>query len=236
MGLNKEKAVRRINKTGKIGHVIMIVAEVITAVIFALLVFSATMVASVPENFFSFKTSVKVTGTLDFSQVDAEASDEMIRESIAEVRKSGFSLFAHDVEEGETEYRVEGSKVYFDSETETATFSFTSLAMTFLFMALVCLFSFFTFLCLGFLFKAFARCNSPFDEQVIKKMRLFAISLIPWSVFSMIGNFMLANMSGAPKVTLSINIAVVFTIIVIFALTYIFKYGAVLQQESDETL
>jgi len=43
-------------------------------------------------------------------------------------------------------------------------------------------------------------------------------------------------MSGSSKVSLSINIAVVFTIVVIFALTYIFKYGAVLQQESDETL
>jgi hypothetical protein len=84
--------------------------------------------------------------------------------------------------------------------------------------------------------KAFAKCNSPFDEEVIKKMRLFAISLIPWSVFSMLGNYMIAYMSGSPKVNLSINIAVVFTIVVIFALTYIFRYGAVLQQESDETL
>jgi hypothetical protein len=52
----------------------------------------------------------------------------------------------------------------------------------------------------------------------------------------MLGNLMLTFMSGAPKVTLSINLAVIFTVLVIFALAYIFKYGAVLQQESDETL
>ncbi len=235
MDLNKEKAVKRINKAGKIGHIVMIVAEVITVVTFAALIFFSTMVAVVPKDFFSFKTSVMVTGMLDFSKVDEEASDEQIRESIDEIKKSGFAIFTSDPETG-SDYRVEGTKVYFDTVTETSTFSFEKLSMAFVFLAVICFFSFFTLLCAGFLCKAFAKCNSPFDEEVIKKMRLFAISLIPWSVFSMLGNYMIAYMSGSPKVSLSINIAVVFTIVVIFALTYIFKYGAVLQQESDETL
>jgi len=235
MDLIKEKAVKRINKVGRIGHIILIIAEVISVITFAALIFFSTMVSVVPKDFFSFKTSVMVTGILDFSKVDTIASDEEIRESIEEIKKSGFSIFTAD-SGNDTDYRVEGTKVYFDTVTETSTFEFEKLSMAFVFLAIVCVLSFFSFLCAGFLCKAFAKCNSPFDEEVIKKMRLFAISLIPWSVFSMLGNYMIAYMSGSSKVSLSINIAVVFTIVVIFALTYIFKYGAVLQQESDETL
>jgi len=37
-------------------------------------------------------------------------------------------------------------------------------------------------------------------------------------------------------ITFGIDFGVVLIILIVFALVYIFKYGAVLQQESDETL
>ena len=38
------------------------------------------------------------------------------------------------------------------------------------------------------------------------------------------------------QLNLGIDLGMVLVIVIIFVITYIFKYGAVLQQESDETL
>lgn len=68
-------------------------------------------------------------------------------------------------------------------------------------------------------------------------MKNLAISLIPWVVLSNISDMFLQYiMTGNYNIALSINLKIVLVIVLIFALIYIFKYGAVLQQESDETL
>ena len=54
-------------------------------------------------------------------------------------------------------------------------------------------------------------------------MRAFGISLIPWAVFRLcVGS--------------TAGVAILLLAFVIFMLVKIFKYGAELQQESDETL
>ena len=68
-------------------------------------------------------------------------------------------------------------------------------------------------------------------------MTSFAFSLIPWVFLSSLVNSVSNSITtGGPHVSLSINLGMILIILVIFALTLIFKYGAVLQQESDETL
>ena len=90
---------------------------------------------------------------------------------------------------------------------------------------------------IGALFKAVGKCQSPFEEDVIKKMRMFAYSLIPWVVFSSISDMASEGIfNNRVKFSLSVNFNMVFVVLMILALTYIFQYGAVLQRESDETL
>ena len=77
----------------------------------------------------------------------------------------------------------------------------------------------------GKLAKALETCNSPFEENVLKAMKRFAFSFIPIAALEVIWN---------GKSTSSIT--TVFIVIVILMLTFIFNYGAQLQQESDETI
>ena len=85
--------------------------------------------------------------------------------------------------------------------------------------------------------KAFRDCTSPFDTKVIKKMQNLAISLIPWTIIlSIIDSTMDSFLAGGLRLSLSIDLGVVLVVLIVFVLVYIFKYGAVLQQESDETL
>ena len=74
----------------------------------------------------------------------------------------------------------------------------------------------------GKLAKALEKCQSPFDESVTKAMKHFAFSLIP-AVLTYITQG-------------SINLTMVLIVIAVIIFSYIFSYGAKLQQESDETL
>lgn len=74
----------------------------------------------------------------------------------------------------------------------------------------------------GKLAKALEKCQSPFEESVTKAMKHFAFSLIPVG-FTFVTNG-------------SINLTMVLIILAVIIFSYIFSYGAKLQQESDETL
>lgn len=70
--------------------------------------------------------------------------------------------------------------------------------------------------------KALEVCESPFEAEVLRRMKIFGFALLPWAVF------MLSSGISA--------IVIVLLVLVIILFSYIFNYGAQLQQESDETL
>ena len=71
--------------------------------------------------------------------------------------------------------------------------------------------------------KALATCDSPFEDNVLKKMKSFGFSLIPWALYKLI----VGNLGGITTV--------IFVLIVLLFIS-VFNYGAKLQRESDETL
>ena len=89
----------------------------------------------------------------------------------------------------------------------------------------------------GRLAKSFRDCESPFEERVIRRMKQFAYSLIPWAVLSSISGSLDQRlwMAGG-GLSFDLNVGMIVVVLVILALAYIFQYGAILQRESDETL
>lgn len=92
----------------------------------------------------------------------------------------------------------------------------------------------------------FRHCDSPFEDDVIRRMKKFAWSLLAWSVVKSLQNlpalwWYLYN----PREIVHV-IYIVFTIVVpqlwsiialsVLFLTKIFRYGADLQKQADETL
>lgn len=75
----------------------------------------------------------------------------------------------------------------------------------------------------GKLAKALETCNSPFEEKVLRAMKGFAFSLIPVGVIVLF-------VDGA------LGLTTAFVVAAIILFTFVFKYGAELQQESDETV
>ena len=85
--------------------------------------------------------------------------------------------------------------------------------------------------------KAFEACRTPFDEPVIQRMTTFAWALIICAVVSCIAQASVgALLTGWQHMNFSLNLAPVFTALIVFFLCMIFRYGARLQREADETL
>ena len=85
--------------------------------------------------------------------------------------------------------------------------------------------------------KAFQVCRTPFDEPVIQRMTTFAWTLIVCAVVSCLARASLgALLTGWQRMSFNLNLTPVFTALIVFFLCMIFRYGARLQQEADETL
>lgn len=85
--------------------------------------------------------------------------------------------------------------------------------------------------------KAFEACRSPFDEPVIQRMTTFAWTLIVCAVVSCFARgAMSAVLSGWQRMSFNLNLTSVFTALMVFFLCMVFRYGAQLQREADETL
>ena len=85
--------------------------------------------------------------------------------------------------------------------------------------------------------KAFEACRSPFDEPVIQRMTTFAWTLIVCAVVSCFARGAVsAVLSGWQRMSFNLNLTSVFTALMVFFLCMVFRYGAQLQREADETL
>ena len=93
---------------------------------------------------------------------------------------------------------------------------------------------------------AFRVCRSPFDEAVIRRMNIFAWTLIVCAVVgsfagsaaqSAVMAFQNAGIHvGAKNFGVSLDLYPIFTALMVFFLCMVFRYGAQLQKEADETL
>ena len=84
---------------------------------------------------------------------------------------------------------------------------------------------------------AFRVCISPFDEAVIKRMNVFAWTLIICAVVGCVATAAAtAAVAGLGNLSFNLNLTPVFAALIIFFLCMIFRYGAQLQKEADETL
>ena len=84
---------------------------------------------------------------------------------------------------------------------------------------------------------AFRVCISPFDEAVIKRMNVFAWTLIVCAAVGCIATAIAsAAVAGLGNFNFNLSLTPIFTALIIFFLCMIFRYGAQLQKEADETL
>lgn len=221
----KEQAICKINKVGKISYIITMICKILMIIGLVCCVVASVLLFMLPS------TAIKVTqsGAMHV-EVSMEDLGGFVPVEDLEIESSGqrYVPITMDVTE-------DGMTI--DLASEEFGFDLHEVAWFMVMISVVLLISVVTLSFIGSLCKAFRDCESPFEAQVIEKMQNLAICLIPWTIVSSIGDSVSSSMlSGGMEWSFSIDLGVVLVVMIVLILVYIFKYGAVLQQESDETL
>ena len=196
--------------------------------------------AVIPEEFLTMKVSGEAAIDMNLASVGMPVDESEIGVMTGDMLEEVYAGNIEDV--AGLDYTVESMTVTEDSMhikgvAEDFTLSLHSMWKVMLVATLDLGMTLVTLFFVSALCKAFRNCASPFEESVTKKMQNLAISLIPWAFLSSVTESVVESyIAGKPEMSFSIDLNMVLIILLIFVLVYIFKYGAVLQRESDETL
>ena len=229
----KEQAIQKINKIGKISNIITLIAKILVGIALGVALVGAVICFVIPDSMLKFNMQGTMNMEMDYSSLGISMTEEEMAVAQAEVERGLVSDEATTI----TEIAVTENKIIIAGDTDYISFTMRDAAWLAVLALGVLAMTFVTLVFIGALCKAFRDCHSPFEENVIKKMQNLAVSLIPWAVVSAVSGSV-ANSLLHQKVNImfSIDLGVILIALVVLVLVYIFKYGAVLQQESDETL
>lgn len=222
----KNEVILKINKMGKAGE---IVAKIIKALLIITLV--ACIVASgllclIPRDAVSITTSHHALANfnLDFDYIIAMDEDMITFEF-------------DDIEYNNVQTHVDGDRLSATMSSDPRTIYLKDGLWILIAAAVFVLTCIIAVQLVEKLCKMFRTCETPFTEEISVLLKKVATALIPVAVLStLVENSIDGFMAGQVSVVIGVDLLPVLLAVMIFMLSEIFRYGAALQQESDETL
>lgn len=229
----KETMLKRIHGIGKAGAIISRICRVFLIIGFVGVLIGLMAVLVLPNNF----VTVEIGGTVGV-KVDFSKYGGLSAENRADLEKQfDRAMQEKDEDFAIRDYKVEKNTISLDFVTGENTFRIRNLVGPLIVALLYLAASYVTMWFVGKLCTAFRGCASPFDGEVIRRMKNFAYSLIPWVVLSWVSDGILSDtIPFANHSSGGFDLKSVLLILLILGLCAIFRYGAELQREHDETL
>ena len=240
----KEQVIGRINKMGRVGQIVTLIVKVITIVLLAFMVALTILAGTLMP-----PLDISVDGTanvaVDLSKYGVTAEDltgengSFIGNFILD-NEDGvnitYSINGNDytpeevtVEDGIVHMMLTGKDITVLTKPILIRLMVWADILLALFLVSVIFF--------GRLCRRVADCRTPFAAEVIDSLRNFTISLVPWVVVgSVVDSIFRSATLGGTHMSFSLNLGMLVLVILLFVLVRIFRYGAMLQQESDETI
>ena len=216
---------RKINIFGKVGKIITTVIIVLLLVAEGAMLAGTIALAIIPHDAVTADVEAKANVKIDADYFNMKDGEIKIPGKVTVFSTKLDPRF--EVKNGTAEFNAETGNLHFDLAD---VIKLLAVGMVKLAAVIVALYFF------KALMKAFRCCDSPFDDNVIKKMRAFAIALIPTMVVSSAANGVLGGLFTGKFSFGSVELLPVAFAFIIFVLTAIFRYGAMLQKEHDETV
>ena len=224
--------VRRMNTVGKVGKIITIVVIVLAIIAAVFTTVGAVVVSVLPGDTVSADVAAQVD--VKFSdEVFGSVNEEIVKGvnedsgTVFDAYNARVSVKAHEVDD-KAVIRVNADRIHLESGMVSP-------------IIWIAVFNIVAFIVCAFFFKGLmgelAISASPFTEGVVKKMRHFAIALLSVSISTSLANAIIgAILTAGQGFSFSLRFGSIISAVIIFVLATVFRYGAQLQKESDETL
>ena len=236
----KNSNIKKINTAGLIGYIISIILIVCTITGMVAIGILTVGAATISKDNINVKvaTDINVNSSGNFlNKLNSFIGIDGVKDlsTLTEDAKEGIKLGDKDL--SEISVKEENGGLNINAKTNEITISMkkviVSLVLAFIFLGAVT----FALYRVKALMKSLKNCETPFAEDVIKKMTRFGTSLICVLVIKILfGGFWSTIATPGFRYNLNIDLSSVLLVAVIYILIIVFKYGAGLQKESDETL
>jgi len=225
----KENAILKINKMGKVGLIITRIAMVLLAVVFLGVLVGTAVIFSLPEDMVEAKVEGTASVRIRFPEgYNPPENIVAVGENIA-LKVSGTEFHLTDAQ-------TDGQDLLLSGSGSALLFRMNAIRPALVSGVVYVIMTLVLMVFVGRLFQAFYVCATPFSQDVITKMQQLAYALIPWAVIGMVMDGIAQAATGEGDFTLAVNLGYIAAILILLALVYVFKYGAMLQKESDDTV
>ncbi|MBQ3284649.1 MAG: DUF2975 domain-containing protein [Ruminococcus sp.] len=219
---------RKINIFGKVAKIITMIIIVFLLVAEGFLLTGGVIVACVPKDSVTLDAQLNADMNVNTGIFGFDDGKFSVKAGNTDIVLGEVALDSFDVSTDNGVMNVNGGvrNVHFDLNSVLLLIVYGMISLA---SVIVALFFF------RALMKEFVVCDSPFCDGVVKKMRNFAIALIPCVV---VAQGMKAAIGAVIGVGFNLQFDFVYAafVFIIFVLTMIFKYGTMLQKEHDETV
>ena len=233
------KRIKKINTAGTVGYVIcilLIIGSIACMVGVAIGTAGAAVVSSEDINV-SISTGITADSKGDFfGKLNHFIKMDGVEDLSDLITEDGKVFTPDDKDISEISVKKQGNGLALNAKFGEKKFTMKriifSLTVTFFYLGAITV----TLFMLKALMKALKECDTPFSADVVTRMNTFAKWLIPTTVLHIFNSSAWGSVGSDSSFSLTLNLGVVMLVAVVFLIVYIFRYGADLQKESDETL
>lgn len=235
--MEKEPILEKIRKFGTIGYRFSKIAMILSCVLLFISLLATIFFGLVKRDAIVFLSSgqeiieVNVSGM----PIKEEGLEERGQEIID--RGATFPNMRNDYEYRLTDIILDNDIVKIVSTTQEEIFDVQDFSLIFFMLGVWLAIEMAVLYYVIKICKFLSVCETPFHQNMSMLLKKFNIALIVLTVYSSFGDSLINSIAkGRFAVTMDINMISILAVVMVFGLSVIFKYGAMLQQESDETL
>ena len=241
----KNDVVLKVNKIGKAGVVITKIVNVFLWIGCIMCLLAGLLMLALPDDFITIHMDGKAAVEVSFPAAIKESDFYIIEDDgVAELKWNEVTWGEIDgsLEVNGQEYDVVGmvkteNGFLMDAQSDSYTINLKNLTGVVWAAAVLCAVSLAVMHFVGKLCELFQDCETPFTVEISEALKKLAIAIIPMAFFSNLSESVSNSlMSGQINIVIGVDLMTVLLVLLVFMLSAIFNYGAMLQQESDETL
>ena len=232
--MNKENAIKRINTIGKVGSIISTICMVIMCIAIVCTLVGGIILTAIPKDLFNVTIDSTASMVIDIGTMGESAFIPSGADSSTELTGS-IALNGNKFTPVNTE--TSGNKITTTYVGEEGGFNARKIAVLCYVISAFLAISIFLLFNVRKLCEALKTCETPFEQRVIKSIETCTWTLIPWVIFEGFATRISETaFSHTMRTGFNLSLSNILVILLLFGLGFIFKYGAQLQLESDETL
>lgn len=226
----KNEFIEKINRIGKAGYAVSRICSTLVYIAAVCCAVAAVLLALVPRDGVMVTTGHSATIEMDMTHSIMPSLVGIDTESDGSFELNGIKYDNFKTES------TPGRQTATASSTPY-TYSLRDMLWVFVCGGAVCAALILTMKKITALFDSFRSCETPFTPETADRFSKLAFSFLPVIALGWVTEAVVERVTtGVWNIVIGIDLTVVMIVVVIMLLAEIFRYGAMLQQESDETL